>query len=60
MEVGIKKASEAAGSVIRLAELLGVTRNAIYQWERIPAERVVEVEKLTGVPREQLRPDLYL
>jgi len=28
-------------------------------WRRIPAERVLAVEALTGVPRTALRPDLY-
>jgi DNA-binding transcriptional regulator YdaS (Cro superfamily) len=26
---------------------------------RVPAERVLDIEKLTGVPRHDLRPDLY-
>ena len=35
---------------------------AIQAWlkkNRVPAERVLAVEKATGVPRHQLRPDLY-
>jgi hypothetical protein len=33
----------------------------ILRWERtgIPAERVLEVERITGVSRHQLRPDLF-
>ena len=55
-------AVEAAGNQARLAELMCVSREAISRWGRrgkIPAERVVEVEAATGVPREQLRPDLH-
>ncbi|WP_428485980.1 transcriptional regulator [Rhodopila sp.] len=47
------------GSLAKLAEELGLTRGAVAKWDRVPAERVVEVERITGIPREQLRPDLY-
>jgi DNA-binding transcriptional regulator YdaS (Cro superfamily) len=45
----------------QLAERIGVKPPAICKWEsrRIPAERVVQVEQVTGVPRHLLRPDLY-
>jgi hypothetical protein len=54
VDKGLKLAIEAAGSARRLAAKL-----AVQQWERIPAERVIEVERLTLVPRERLRPDLH-
>lgn len=44
---------------MELARRIGVTRQAIYGWDKIPAERVVEVEAATGIPRKKLRPDLY-
>lgn len=47
------------GAKLRLARELGITHGAISQWRRVPAERVIEVERITGIPREQLRPDLY-
>ena len=45
----------------QLAEELGVKSPAICKWERrrVPAERVIDVEQVTGVPRHELRPDLY-
>lgn len=49
-------------SSAELARRLKVTRQAITLWKsrgRIPAERVLAVERLTGVPRTMLRPDLY-
>jgi DNA-binding transcriptional regulator YdaS (Cro superfamily) len=54
-----KLAIQRAGGGSKLAEKLGLTRQAIYQWQRIPPERVQRVEEVTGIPRHQLRPDLY-
>lgn len=57
---GLSIAIEAAGSSAALARGLGISTAAIAQWEKVPAERVVEVEDVTGVPRHVLRPDLHL
>lgn len=43
----------------KLAAHLKMYPSALSQWEQIPAERVVDVEKFTGIKREKLRPDLY-
>lgn len=59
MDIGIEKAVKAKGSIAALARAIGITRAAICQWDRIPADRIVEIERLTGVPRSELRPDLY-
>ena len=45
--------------VRRIAEGLSLTTQAVYAWDRVPAEKVVRVEEITGIPREELRPDLY-
>lgn len=55
----LAEAIEAIGGVGKLAEGLGISGPAISQWGRVPAERVIQVERLTGVPRHKLRPDLY-
>lgn len=47
------------GLMARVAKGLGLSRSAVSLWERVPAEVVVEVERITEIPREQLRPDLY-
>ena len=58
-KAAIKSAIKVAGSADRLAVVLGITRQAIYQWSRAPAERVLDIERATGVSRHDLRPDLY-
>lgn len=44
-----------------LARELGVDKAQVTRWSkgRIPAERVIDIERATGVPRHHLRPDLY-
>jgi len=53
------RAIRAVGGVTRLSEHLGVTRSAVSQWPRVPAERVLKVEEVSGIPRHELRPDIY-
>lgn len=44
-----------------LARRLGVNKSSVAVWvlRRIPAERVLEIERETGIERGKLRPDLY-
>lgn len=56
---GLTKAIEAAGSRSELARRLGISQQAVSQWRTIPLRQIVAVEQATGVPREELRPDLY-
>jgi len=55
----ILRAIERAGGGTVVAARLGLTRQAIYQWRRIPAQYVIALERLSGVSRRRLRPDLY-
>lgn len=44
------------------ARLLGVDKTTLLRWEdgivKIPHDRVLEVERVTGISRHELRPDL--
>jgi DNA-binding transcriptional regulator YdaS (Cro superfamily) len=51
--------SKQRGLRLKVARALGITHGAVSQWRRVPAERVIAVEALTGFPKERLRPDLY-
>ncbi|WP_460928739.1 helix-turn-helix domain-containing protein [Shinella zoogloeoides] len=45
-----------------VAEVFGVDRRTIIRWEKgmppVPVKRLEEAEKITGIPRHKLRPDL--
>ena len=49
VEKGLLLAIKAVGSRYRLAKALNLTPAAVQKWWRIPAERVVDVERATGV-----------
>lgn len=53
------RAVAAVGGVTRLAEKIGVTRSAVSQWDQVPVERVADVERVTGISRYELRPDIF-
>jgi TorA maturation chaperone TorD len=58
-EPGLEEAIRAAGGVGALARKIGIAQPSVSNWARVPAERVLLVEALTGVRRAVLRPDLY-
>ena len=38
---------------------LGIGRQSLHQWLVIPATRVADLERLSGIPREKIRPDVF-
>ena len=57
---GLQLAIEKAGGIGALARGLGIAQLSVSGWRRIPADRVVAVEALTGIGRAHLRPDLFM
>ena len=55
----IQEAASRVGGVTKLSLALGLSRAAVSAWRRVPAERVIAVEQITGVSRYVLRPDIY-
>lgn len=47
------------GLITWLAPRLRLSQSSISMWQRVPAERAHEIERLTGIPRHLLRPDLW-
>lgn len=57
---GLEAAKKAVGGPHKLARALGITPVALWRWNNVvPLKRLLEVEKVSGVPRWLLRPDLF-
>lgn len=59
MATGMDLIRRQRGLTAEVAYGLGLTRAAVWKWRQVPAERVPAVERLTGIPRHKLRPDLW-
>lgn len=57
----LKQAVAAAGTQQRLATALGVRQSCVSNWlvRGVPPERCLHIEKVTGVSRYDLRPDVF-
>jgi len=53
------RAIERAGGAYFLAKHFNISHQAVYGWDKIPATRVKAVAELTGIPPEQIRPDVF-
>ena len=54
-------AIKEAGGRKAVGSHFGITPQAVGQWDRCPANRAAELERLSGgkVPRWRLRPDIF-
>jgi DNA-binding transcriptional regulator YdaS (Cro superfamily) len=60
-ETALEQAIKLAGGVTKLSRDLNLNGHAvIYQWgkTRVPAEQCPNIERLTGIRCEELRPDV--
>ena len=59
----LRKAVKVAGGQTALARAVDAKQVNIWSWlnrsKRTPPEYVIPVEKATGIPRHELRPDIY-
>lgn len=58
-KTALKRAMDAVGGQAALAAKIGISAQAVSQWDEVPPLRVLEVERASGVSRHELRPDLY-
>mgnify|MGYP000632935175 FL=1 len=58
-KTALKKATKKAGGQSALARKLGISQQSIQQWVVVPLKRVKQVSEITGVPREELAPELF-
>ncbi|MEP9378423.1 Cro/CI family transcriptional regulator [Aquabacter sp. CN5-332] len=54
-----EEAIRLAGGPTELSRQIGISPQAISQWDLVPAKRVLVVENITGISRYALRPDIY-
>jgi DNA-binding transcriptional regulator YdaS (Cro superfamily) len=53
--------AERGLKLVDLARKVGVDKSVATRWaqRRVPAERVMQVEEVTGISRHSIRPDLF-
>lgn len=55
----LKEVFKRAGNKNQLAKTLGVTRQYVQAWNKIPLVHIDTISKITKIPRKILRPDIY-
>lgn len=55
----LHRAIQAMGGKSEMARELGTDRRNVHQWTRVPQPYVSAVSRATGIPRHELRPDLF-
>lgn len=53
------KIRASRGLSVRVAEACKIERAAVYQWKKVPIERVHQVAAVIGMTPEQIRPDIF-
>lgn len=62
MQLLIEYLQNPENSQVKLAKTIGVTQPAVARWverRKVPAERVLDVSRATGIAPSHLRPDIY-
>lgn len=64
METSLAKYRKAAKiSLEALGDQIGVNKSTIHRWEQqtvpIPLNKLAKLTAITGLPREELRPDIF-
>jgi len=49
----------AVGGIGALAAKLGLSRQAVAIWHRVPIKHLNKVSEITGIPRQMIRPDMF-
>lgn len=59
LKAAVTLACNQAGGTTALAKALGIRSQAVSQWKKVPAERLGEVHRVTGLSLNALRPDMF-
>jgi DNA-binding transcriptional regulator YdaS (Cro superfamily) len=55
----IAEVIKRAGGLTVLAKIVSRHHATVLRWTRVPAEHARAIEQATGIPRHELRPDLW-
>ena len=55
----VERVLERAGGVNAVARKFQIRPASVSCWRRIPAERVLGLEEMTGISRHEQRPDIF-
>ncbi len=58
----VSEVIKAGGGPLKLSKALGCDHSSVIGWRtrgQVPVERVLPLERLLGIPRHDLRPDIY-
>lgn len=55
----IRQLADKSGGLKSFARQLGIRHQSLYSWRAIPPGRVLDIERITGISRHELRPDIY-
>jgi hypothetical protein len=55
----IDQVFQAAGGRKAVAEALRIKVPSTYSWKQVPAERVLVLSRMSGMPPHKLRPDIF-
>lgn len=57
--VALRRAINEIGGVTATADVVGISQQSVNAWTVCPSHRVIEISKASGVPKSDLRPDLF-
>lgn len=57
--IDIETVKRLGGGYAAIAKKLNLARATVWGWDRVPPKHVVAIERITGIPRTQLCPELY-
>lgn len=56
---GLRKIRATPGLSAKIAKAFKISRQAVSDWDKVPITRLAQVERITGIPRDRLRPDIF-
>lgn len=54
-----RNAIQLAGGAGVVSRACKLTRQAVAKWDEVPPKHVLTIERLSGITRYELRPDIY-